>query len=44
MCAVEIEGKNNLAFACLTKVEEGMVVRTNTEKFKKELKQEYHLY
>lgn len=38
VCAVEIEGKNNLALACLTKVEEGMVVRTNTEKAQERVK------
>ena len=32
ICAVEVEGKNNLSLACLTKVEDGMVIRTNTEK------------
>ncbi len=32
VCAVEIEGKNNLALACITKAEEGMVVHTNSEK------------
>ena len=31
VCAVEVEGKKVLSLACLTKVEEGMVVRTNTE-------------
>ncbi|WP_294373763.1 ferredoxin hydrogenase [uncultured Clostridium sp.] len=31
VCAVEVEGKKALSLACLTKVEEGMVVRTNTE-------------
>ena len=38
VCAVEVEGKNNLALACLTKVEEGMVVRTNTEKTQERVK------
>ena len=32
VCAVEIEGKSNLALACITKAEEGMVVHTNSEK------------
>ena len=32
VCAVEVEGKNNLVLACLTKVEEGMVIKTDTEK------------
>ena len=39
VCAVEIEGKNNLALACLTKVEDGMVVRTDTEKVHQEFQQ-----
>ena len=30
VCAVEVEGKPNLVLACLTKVEDGMVIRTNT--------------
>lgn len=38
VCAVEIEGKNNLALACLTKVEDGMVVRTDTEKVQERVK------
>lgn len=38
VCAVEIEGKSNLALACMTKVEEGMVVRTNTEKVQERVK------
>ena len=38
VCAVEIEGKPNLALACLTKVEDGMVVRTNTEKVQERVK------
>ena len=38
VCAVEVEGKNNLVLACLTKVEEGMVVRTNTEKVQERVK------
>ena len=38
VCAVEIEGKPNLALACLTKVEGGMVVRTNTEKVQERVK------
>ena len=32
MCLVEIEGRRNLVASCIQKVEEGMVVRTNTEK------------
>lgn len=38
VCAVEIEGKNNLSLACLTKVDEGMVVRTDTEKVQERVK------
>lgn len=38
VCAVEIEGKNNLSLSCLTKAEEGMVVRTNTEKVQERVK------
>lgn len=32
VCVVEVEGQDKLAAACNTPVEEGMVVRTNTEK------------
>ena len=38
VCAVEVEGKKNLLLACLTKVEEGMIVRTNTEATQKRVK------
>lgn len=38
VCAVEIEGKNNLSLACLTKVEEGMVIRTHSEKVQERVK------
>ena len=38
VCAIEIEGKNNLALACLTKVEEGMEVKTDTEKVQERVK------
>ncbi|OPX46973.1 ferredoxin hydrogenase [Clostridium thermobutyricum] len=38
VCAVEVEGKPNLALACLTKVEDGMVVKTNTEKVQERVK------
>lgn len=34
LCLVEIEGQKRLAAACLTPVEEGMVVRTATERLK----------
>ena len=30
MCIVEVEGRRGFATSCITKVEEGMVVRTNT--------------
>ena len=32
LCLVEIEGQRKLSAACVTKVEEGMVVRTDTER------------
>ena len=32
ICAVEVEGVDKLATACNTLVEEGMVVRTNTQR------------
>ena len=32
VCVVEVEGARNLVTSCTTKVREGMVVRTNTEK------------
>jgi len=32
MCMVEIEGQPKLAASCMTRVEEGMVVRTDTER------------
>lgn len=38
VCAVEIEGKNNLSLACLTKVEEGMIIKTNSEKVQERVK------
>ena len=38
VCAVEIEGKNNLSLACLTKVEEGMIIKTDTEKVQERVK------
>ena len=31
MCVVEVEGRRGFATACIQKVEEGMVIRTNTE-------------
>ncbi|WP_297631725.1 ferredoxin hydrogenase [uncultured Clostridium sp.] len=38
VCAVEVEGKPNLVLSCLTKVEDDMVVRTNTEKVQERVK------
>jgi NADH-quinone oxidoreductase subunit G len=38
VCAVEIEGKNNLSLACLTKVDDGMVIKTDTEKVQERVK------
>lgn len=38
VCAVEVEGKNNLVLACITKVEEDMVVKTDTEKVQERIK------
>lgn len=38
VCAVEVEGKNNLVLACLTKIEEGMVIKTDTEKVQERVK------
>lgn len=32
MCVVEVEGKNNLVTSCNTKVKEGMVVNTSSER------------
>jgi len=34
LCLVEIEGRNKLAASCMTPVEEGMVVHTNTDRLK----------
>lgn len=38
VCAVEVEGKNNLSLACLTKVEDGMVIRNDTDNVKERIK------
>jgi bidirectional [NiFe] hydrogenase diaphorase subunit len=35
LCLVEIEGSNKLSPACTTRPQEGMVVRTNTDRLKK---------
>ena len=32
ICVVEVEGRRGLVPSCITKVEEGMIVKTNTEK------------
>ncbi len=34
LCLVEIEGRNKLAASCMTPVEEGMAVHTNTDRLK----------
>ncbi|MBK8010618.1 MAG: bidirectional hydrogenase complex protein HoxU [Deltaproteobacteria bacterium] len=34
LCVVEVEGQSKLAAACVTPVEEGMVVHTNTERLR----------
>lgn len=34
LCLVEVQGQKKLAAACMTKVEEGMVVRTDTERLR----------
>jgi bidirectional [NiFe] hydrogenase diaphorase subunit len=36
LCLVEIEGQRKLQAACLTPIEEGMVVRTSTEKLERQ--------
>lgn len=38
LCLVEIEGQRKLAAACVTQVEEGMVVHTNTDRLKEHRK------
>jgi NADP-reducing hydrogenase subunit HndD len=43
ICAVEVEGAPTLQASCITKVREGMVVRTNTEKVRKARKIIYEL-
>lgn len=39
VCLVEIEGQDRLARACCIKVKDGMIIRTNTERVKEEIKQ-----
>lgn len=43
MCVVEVEGKNNLVTSCNTKVKEGMVIDTKSEKVVKSRKQMLNL-
>ena len=43
MCVVEVEGKNNLVTSCNTKVKEGMVIQTKSEKVVKSRKQVLNL-
>lgn len=38
ICSIELEGSRNLVTACSTKVEEGMVIRTNTPKVRETVK------
>ena len=38
LCLVEVEGQRRLQPSCLTKVEEGMVIRTNTERLQQHRK------
>ncbi|AKI96921.1 NADH-dependent [FeFe] hydrogenase, group A6 [Kosmotoga pacifica] len=38
VCVVEVEGARNLAPACATKVADGMVIRTNSDRVKKSVK------
>lgn len=38
VCAVEIEGKKALSLACITKVADGMVIRTDSEKVQERVK------
>ncbi len=35
ICVVEVKGRDKLVTSCTTKVEEGMVIKTNTEKVKR---------
>jgi len=43
VCVVEVEGARTLQASCVTKVREGMVVRTNTEEVRKARKVVYEL-
>lgn len=43
VCVVDVTGEKNLQASCVTKVKEGMVVRTNTEEVRKARKVVYEL-
>lgn len=43
ICVVEVEGARTLQASCITKVTEGMVIKTNTEKVRKARKLLYEL-
>lgn len=43
ICVVEVEGMKNLMASCITKVKEGMVVHTNSEKARKAVRIIYEL-
>lgn len=43
ICAVEVEGAKNLQASCMTKVSEGMVIYTNSERVRKARKVLYEL-
>ncbi len=43
ICVVEVEGARNLQASCITKVREGMVVHTNSQRVRKERKLIYEL-
>ncbi|HML48834.1 MAG TPA: [Fe-Fe] hydrogenase large subunit C-terminal domain-containing protein, partial [Clostridia bacterium] len=43
VCVVEVKGARNLQASCITKVQEGMVVQTNTERVRKARKVLYEL-
>lgn len=43
MCVVEVEGKNNLVTSCNTKIQDGMIIHTKSEKVVKSRKQVLNL-
>lgn len=43
MCVVEVEGKNNLITSCNTKIQDGMIIHTKSEKVVKSRKQVLNL-